>query len=181
MTAISQTTFSNVSLYEWKDLYFDWNFTEISSNVPNWQDMSVLFQLMAWHRTGSKPLLEPMLTQFTDAYTLHLGGGGGGGVELTTIWGDWSKLDIGHITFEYPMSKIRHKKCECRKCRQLAPSNVWFHSSFQTLYTRMPSGQHLATSCVNFEVMAILWKTEYQRTEEIGLLIAPPAPFTNTD
>ena len=178
MTAISQTTFSNVSICEWKDLYFDWNFTEISSNVPNWQDMSVLFQLMAWHRTGSKPLLEPMLTQFTEAY------------ELTTIWGDWSKLDIGHITFEYPMSKIRHKKCECRKCRhsyndvsqkQLAPSNVWFYSSFQTLYSRMPSGQHPATSCVNFEVMAILWKTEYQRTEEIGLLIAPPAPFTNTD
>ena len=27
-----------------------------------------LVQVMAWRRTGDKPLLEPMLTQFTDAY-----------------------------------------------------------------------------------------------------------------
>ena len=27
-----------------------------------------LVQVMAWHRTGTKPLPEPMLTQFTDAY-----------------------------------------------------------------------------------------------------------------
>ena len=25
-------------------------------------------QVMAWHRTGDKPLPEPMMTQFTDAY-----------------------------------------------------------------------------------------------------------------
>ena len=29
---------------------------------------SVLVQVIAWHRTGDKPLSEPMLTQFTDAY-----------------------------------------------------------------------------------------------------------------
>ena len=28
-------------------------------------------QLMAWHRTGDKPLPEPMMTQFTDAYMRH--------------------------------------------------------------------------------------------------------------
>ena len=27
-----------------------------------------LFQVMAWHRTGDKPLPKAMLTQFTDAY-----------------------------------------------------------------------------------------------------------------
>ena len=27
-----------------------------------------LVQVMAWHRTGTKPLPEPTLTQFTDAY-----------------------------------------------------------------------------------------------------------------
>ena len=32
---------------------------------------SALFQVMAWRRTGSKPLIEPMLTQFTDAYMHH--------------------------------------------------------------------------------------------------------------
>ena len=31
----------------------------------------VLVQVMAWRRTGHKPLPEPMLTQFTDAYMRH--------------------------------------------------------------------------------------------------------------
>ena len=35
---------------------------------------SVLVQVMAWHRTGDKPLPEPMLTQFTDDYMRHPGG-----------------------------------------------------------------------------------------------------------
>ena len=30
-----------------------------------------LVQIMAWHRTGDKPLSEPMLTQFTDANMRH--------------------------------------------------------------------------------------------------------------
>ena len=34
---------------------------------------------MAWRRTGDKPLPEPVMTQFIDAYMQHEGGGGGGG------------------------------------------------------------------------------------------------------
>ena len=30
-----------------------------------------LVEVMAWHRTGDKPLSEPKLTQFTDAYKRH--------------------------------------------------------------------------------------------------------------
>ena len=30
-----------------------------------------LVQVMAWHQTGDKPLPEPMLTQFTNAYMRH--------------------------------------------------------------------------------------------------------------
>ena len=30
-------------------------------------------QIMAWHRTGDKPLTEPMLTRFTDACKQHQG------------------------------------------------------------------------------------------------------------
>ena len=30
-----------------------------------------LVQVMAWHRTGDKPLHETTLTQFTDAYMRH--------------------------------------------------------------------------------------------------------------
>ena len=30
-------------------------------------------QVMAWRRTGDKPLPEPMLAQFTDAYMRHQG------------------------------------------------------------------------------------------------------------
>ena len=32
-----------------------------------------LVQVMAWHRTGDKPLPEPVLTHFTDAYMHHQG------------------------------------------------------------------------------------------------------------
>ena len=32
---------------------------------------SALVQVVAWHRTGEKPLPESMLTQFTDAYIRH--------------------------------------------------------------------------------------------------------------
>ena len=32
-----------------------------------------LVQVMAWRRTGDKPLLGPMMTQFTDAYMPHYG------------------------------------------------------------------------------------------------------------
>ena len=31
-----------------------------------------LIQVMAWRRTGTKPLPEPMITQFTNAYMWHL-------------------------------------------------------------------------------------------------------------
>ena len=32
---------------------------------------TALVQVMSWRRTGNKPLFEPMLTQFTDAYMWH--------------------------------------------------------------------------------------------------------------
>ena len=34
-------------------------------------NMPTLVQIMAWRRTGDKPLPEPMITQFTDAYMRH--------------------------------------------------------------------------------------------------------------
>ena len=34
-------------------------------------DKPALVQVMAWRRTGDKPLREPMLTQFTNAYMRH--------------------------------------------------------------------------------------------------------------
>ena len=35
-------------------------------------NMSALVQMMAWRRTGDKPLSEPMLAKFTKAYIRHL-------------------------------------------------------------------------------------------------------------
>ena len=32
-----------------------------------------LVQIMAWRRIGDKPIFEPLLTQFTDAYMQHQG------------------------------------------------------------------------------------------------------------
>ena len=37
--------------------------------IDNW---SVLVQVMAWRRTGDKPLPEPMMTQSNDVYMHHL-------------------------------------------------------------------------------------------------------------
>ena len=65
MAAISQTIFSD-AFREWKV----WISNQMSLKfVPKGQidNGSVLVQVMAWHWTGDKPLLELMLTQFTDA------------------------------------------------------------------------------------------------------------------
>ena len=40
---------------------------------PN-DNKAALDQVMAWQQTGNKPLPEPVLTQFTDAYMKALGG-----------------------------------------------------------------------------------------------------------
>ena len=37
------------------------------------ENKPALFHVVAWCRTGDKPLPEPMLTRFADAYTRHLG------------------------------------------------------------------------------------------------------------
>ena len=34
---------------------------------------AALVEVMPWHRKGDKPIPEPMLTQFTDAYKQHYG------------------------------------------------------------------------------------------------------------
>ena len=69
MAAISQMIFQ-MHFHEWKFLYY----IQMSLKfVPRCQidNKSVLVQVMAWRRTGDKPLPEPMLTQFTDAYMRH--------------------------------------------------------------------------------------------------------------
>ena len=57
-------------LYEWKVLYFDSNFINICSKSQI-DNKSALVQVMAWCQAGNKPLPEPMLTQFTEAYMWH--------------------------------------------------------------------------------------------------------------
>ena len=66
----------------WADDIFKCNFVNenasVSINIPlnfvlkgpidnKWS----LVQVMAWRRTGDKPLHEPMMTQFNDAYMRH--------------------------------------------------------------------------------------------------------------
>ena len=55
---------------EWELLYFDPNFTELCPIDMKW----ACVQVMAWRRTGDKPLPETMFKQFTDAYSRHCGG-----------------------------------------------------------------------------------------------------------
>ena len=46
---------------------FHWNFFP-KGPIDN---ISVMVQVMAWHRTGDKPLPETVLTQIIDAYIRH--------------------------------------------------------------------------------------------------------------
>ena len=61
-----------------KSIFYEgiWNLITISLKfVPKgpFDYKSALVQVMAWHRTGEKPLPESMLTKFTDAYIRHYG------------------------------------------------------------------------------------------------------------
>ena len=68
MAAISQTTISNAFL--WMESIVIHNSLKFVPYGPI-DNRSALVQVMAWHRTGDKPLPEPMLTQFTDEYIRH--------------------------------------------------------------------------------------------------------------
>ena len=51
-----------------------WILNKISLKYVPWgliDNMSALVQIMAWRRPGYKPLFEPMLIQFTNAYMQH--------------------------------------------------------------------------------------------------------------
>ena len=68
MAAISPTTFSNAfsrmkSFVFWLSLKF----------VPKGLINNIIVQVIDWYRSGDKPLCEPMLTQFNNAYMRHQG------------------------------------------------------------------------------------------------------------
>ena len=47
---------------------------KLVARIPT-DNKPALFQVMAWHWTGDKPLPVPMMIQFTDAYMQHWGVG----------------------------------------------------------------------------------------------------------
>ena len=53
-----------------KQIFFYFDSKLISMFVPKGpvHNESALVQVMAWHQTGKKPLHEPLMTKFTDAY-----------------------------------------------------------------------------------------------------------------
>ena len=73
MAAFLQTIFSDT--FSWMKSFFI--LTKISLyfvlKSPT-DNIQALVQIMAWRRIGDKPLSEPMLTWFDDAYMQHLGG-----------------------------------------------------------------------------------------------------------
>ena len=64
MAAILQTTFSNA-------FSLDSNLIGIVRKSPV-NDNPSLVPMMAWRQTGDKPLSEPMMTWFIDAYLCHM-------------------------------------------------------------------------------------------------------------
>ena len=70
MAAILQTTFLNA--FSWMKS-FVFRFKISLKLVPKGpiDNQSALVQVMAWRRTGDKPLSEPVLSQIRNAYLLH--------------------------------------------------------------------------------------------------------------
>ena len=69
MAAISQTTFSKA--FSWmKIVIFWWISLKLVPQGPI-NNIPALVQIMAWRRPGDKPLSEPIMVQFTDAYMRH--------------------------------------------------------------------------------------------------------------
>ena len=67
MAAIFQTTFWNA--FSWMEFFcilMTVSLKCVSQGPIN--TIPVLIKIMAWHRTGDKPLSEPMIALFTDAY-----------------------------------------------------------------------------------------------------------------
>ena len=65
---IYQMTFSNASFSWMKSFVFQFEFHWHMCPIDN---KSALVQVMAWRWSGDKPLPEPRMTQFTDAYMRH--------------------------------------------------------------------------------------------------------------
>ena len=70
IAAISQTTFSNV--FSWMKMFEFWLKISLKFLPKGPIDkMAALVQIMAWRRTGDKPLSEPMMVYIADAYMRH--------------------------------------------------------------------------------------------------------------
>ena len=72
IATISQTTFSNA--FSWMKIFvFQFSIRISLKFVPKGpiNNKSVLVQVMARRQRGDKPLSEPTLTWFTDAYMRH--------------------------------------------------------------------------------------------------------------
>ena len=72
---------------------------------------------MACRLFGTKPITEPMLTKFTDAYMRHQGGGGGGGDELV--------FDTNNITNVEEIKKILYLGVNDWLFNSLRPSDAY--------------------------------------------------------
>ena len=53
------------------DRMFQWIFMNATLGEGPIDNKSWLIQEMAWRRMGNKPLPEPIMTRFTDAYLRH--------------------------------------------------------------------------------------------------------------
>ena len=77
MTTIYHTRYSKV--FSWMKKWFSIQISLKFVPLGPTDKKSALVQVMAWRRTGNKPLPEPIPTQVTDTYVFGTRGGGGGG------------------------------------------------------------------------------------------------------
>ena len=71
MAALLETTFSN-SIWSMKKCEFLIKFCWTLSLVVQLTIIKQMYQIMAWHQTGDKPLFETVMAWFADAYMCYL-------------------------------------------------------------------------------------------------------------
>ena len=66
---LSDDTYKGIFLNEKVCMSYKISLKIVSKSLIN--NVTVLEKVMAWRRTGHKPLSEPMMVKFTDAYMRH--------------------------------------------------------------------------------------------------------------
>ena len=87
---------------EWKFLYFDSNITDVCS-LDQISNKSAVVHVMAWRRTGDKPLLEPIMPSDLNGYLIY------SDVTISAMASEITSLTIVYSTVYAGEDQRRHQ------------------------------------------------------------------------